>query len=169
MTVLSIILGILLVIGGFSCMFTPLATFLYTGFYLALLLLVYGVVGVVRFVKKEAGVLELIVSILAIPAGLIAMFRPGGTLVFDGFVLRLIAAWLLVQGVAAIVLGFMAKGERGGWFLGVIAGVLGIIAAFISFTHPVLTAATAGFLIGFHFVETGFNMIVLGAAVGSSK
>ena len=31
MTVLSVIFGIILIIGGFSCMFTPLATLLATG------------------------------------------------------------------------------------------------------------------------------------------
>ena len=45
MTVLSIILGVLLIIGGFSCMFTPLATFLSTGYFLAIMLLVYGAYG----------------------------------------------------------------------------------------------------------------------------
>ncbi len=45
MSVLNIILGILLVIGGFSCMFTPFATFLSAGYYIAILLLVYGVFG----------------------------------------------------------------------------------------------------------------------------
>ena len=49
MSVLSIVFGILLVICGFACMFTPLATFLSTGYYLLILLLVYGIFGIVRY------------------------------------------------------------------------------------------------------------------------
>ena len=55
MSVLNIILGILLVIGGFSCMFTPFATFLSAGYYIAILLLVYGVFGLVRSEERRVG------------------------------------------------------------------------------------------------------------------
>ena len=128
MSVLSVILGVLLVLGGFSCMFTPLATFLSTGFYIAILLLVYGIFGVVRFFQKQAGGLELVVSILALLAGLVAMFRPGETLVFDRFVLYLIAAWLLVQGIVTVIMSVNSRGVSKGWGWGLFVGILGIIA-----------------------------------------
>ena len=169
MSVVSIILGVLLVIGGFSCMFTPLATFLSTGFYIAILLLVYGIIGIVRFAKKEAGGLELVVSILALLAGLVAMFRPGEALVFDRFVLYLIAAWLLVEGIVTVIVSIGSRGKRKGWGWGLFVGILGIIAGLYSFAHPVLTAVTAGMLIGFYFVQAGFDMIALGCAVGAAK
>ena len=169
MTVLSIVIGVLLMIGGFSCMFTPLATFLSTGYYFAVLLLVYGITGILRFCKKEAGALELIVSILAVPAGLIALFRPGRILLFDGMALSLIAAWLTVQGISSIVLGFSARGAQKGWYWGVISGVFGVLVGLYSFAHPVLTAMTAGFLIGLYFVESGFSMIALGGALSAAK
>ena len=169
MTVLSIIFGVLLVICGFSCMFTPLATFLSTGYFLCILLLVYGILGIVRFFQKQAGVLELIVSILAVIGGVICLVRPGQSLIFDSFVLMLIAAWLLVQGVVSIIVAFQARGESKGWYWGLIVGILGIIAGLYSFAHPVLTAVTAGELNGFYFIQSGFDMIVLGSAVGAAK
>lgn len=169
MTILSIIFGVLMIIGGVSCMFTPLATFLSTGYYFAILLLVYGVVGIIRFFKKMAGGLELVVSILAVVVGLIAMFRPGQTLIFDGMILYFIAAWLLIQGVTTIVLSIQARNERSGWFWGVIAGILGVIAGVYSFAHPVLTAVTAGVLIGLYFIEVGIDMIALGCAIGATR
>ena len=169
MTVLSIILGVLLVIGGFSCMFTPLATFLSTGYYLSILLLVYGIFGIIRFLKKEAGTLEFIVSILAVIAGFFCIIHPGEQLYFDSLVLKLIAAWLLVQGIVSIVLAFQSRGVRKGWFWGVVVGALGILAGIYSFAHPVLTAVTAGVLIGFYFVQAGFDMIVLGSVASAVK
>jgi len=169
MTVISIILGILLIFAGFSCMFTPLATFLSTGYFITILLLVYGIMGIVRFCKKEAGGLELVVSILAVLAGVFALFRPGQRLLIDGLVLYFIATWLIIQGVISIVLSIQVRKERKGWVWGLIAGILGVVAGILSFAHPVLTALGAGVMIGLYFVQSGFDMIVLGCAVGAVK
>ena len=169
MTVISIILGVLLIIGGFSCMFTPMATFLSTGYYITILLLVYGIFGIVRFCKKQAGGLELVVSILAVLVGLVSLFRPGSTLIFDAIVLKFIAAWLIVQGLASVILSIQARKENKGWIWGLIVGILGIIAGCYSFAHPALTAVTAGVLIGFYFVQAGFNLITLGCFVGAAR
>ncbi len=169
MTVLSIILGILLVIGGFSCMFTPLATFLSTGYYISIMLLVYGIVGLIRFFKKQAGVLEMIVSVLAVIVGIICLIYPGKSLVFDRMVLIMIAAWLIIQGIVSIIVSIRLREVRKGWYWGVIVGVLGIVAGIYSFAHPVLTAMTAGVLIGWYFIQAGFDLIILGSAADAVK
>ena len=160
MSVLNIILGILLVIGGFSCMFTPFATFLSAGYYIAILLLVYGVFGLVRYFKKESGVLNLIVSILAVVVG---------TLVIDSLVLTLVAVWMLIQGLVTIIMAFTVRGEQKGWFWGVIVGALAILAGIYSFAHPGLEAMTIGVLLGLYFVEIGFDMIVKGCVVTEAR
>ena len=104
MSILSIILGVIMIVGGVFCMFTPFATFLSAGFMIAIMLFMYGIFGVVRFFQKEAGALELISSILAIIVGVIAIVRPGGALVIDGFVLNMVSAWLLVKGLINIII-----------------------------------------------------------------
>ena len=50
-----------------------------------------------------------------------------------------------------------------------IAGILGVIAGVYSFAHPVLTAVTAGVLIGLYFIEVGIDMIALGCAIGATR
>ena len=92
-TMIPIILGVLLVISGFSCMFTPLKTFFSTGYFLGIILLVYGIAGILRIIskKEKADVLEWVMHILSIIIGLIALFRPGTTLVFDAMLLTIIA------------------------------------------------------------------------------
>ncbi len=167
MTVLSIIMGVLLIIGGIGCMFTPFATFLSAGMMMAIMMFVYGIVGVVRFFHKDSGVLELIASILAIIVGIIAIVRPGSTLVLDSFVLTMISVWLLVKGVLDIVISIQAKNEVKGWGWGVAAGVLSIIAGVLSFINPVVTALTMGVLMGLYFVESGIDMIVFGSALSA--
>ncbi len=169
MTVLSVILGVLLVIGGFSCMFTPLATFLYTGYYITIMLLVYGIAGILRFIRKESGIPGLLVSILAVIAGVIAIVHPGQTLVFDGMVLYTIAVWLIIQGAVSLFVSIRVRKIKKGWYWGAIMGVLGIIAGIYSFAHPMVTAVTTGVLLGLFFVESGMNMIVMGLAIGKVK
>lgn len=165
MSILSIILGVLLIIGGVCCMFTPFATFLSAGFIIAIMMFVYGVYGVVRFFNKESGVLELISSILAILVGVIAVVRPGSTLVIDDFVLNMVSAWLVVKGFLNIIIFIRARDEVKGWGWGVAVGVLSVIAGILSFMHPMITALTVGIMMGMFFIENGIDMIVLGSAL----
>ena len=165
MSILSIILGVLLIIGGVCCLFTPFATFLSAGFIIAIMMFVYGVYGVIRFFNKESGVLELISSILAILVGVIAVIRPGSTLVIDGFVLNMVSAWLVVKGFLNIIIFIRARDEVKGWGWGVAIGVLSVIAGILSFMHPMITALTVGIMMGMFFIENGIDMIVLGSAL----
>ncbi len=168
MSIISIILGVILIAGGVFCMFTPFATFLSAGYMLAIMLFIYGIFGIVRFFQKEAGVLELIASILAIVVGVIAIVRPGGILVMDSFVLNMVSAWLLVKGLINIIVSIQGRDEIKGWGWGVAAGVLSIVAGVLSFLHPGITALTVGIMMGVVFVENGIDMIVLGTALGSA-
>ncbi len=167
MSFLSIVLGIILFIGGVCCMFTPFATFLSAGMMIAMMMFIYGITGVVRFFQKEAGALELISSILAIIVGVIAIVRPGGALVIDGFVLNMVSAWLLVKGLINIIVSIQSRNEVKGWGWGVAAGVLSIVAGVLSFMHPAITALTVGVLMGLYFVESGIDMIVFGTALST--
>ena len=66
MTVLYVILGVIMVIGGFVCMASPVATLLYTGYYIGILMLVYGVLGIIRCAKYKGDVLDWVMNILAL-------------------------------------------------------------------------------------------------------
>lgn len=168
MGVLSIIVGVLLVIAGFACIFTPFATFLATGVLLGILLLVYGVAGIIRSIGHKAGILEWILNILAVIVGLVALFRPGGTLVIDSMILVLLAIWFLAQGVIQIAMAFQIKNESPTWYVGLIVGILGIIVGIICFVNPMVSAFTVGVLIAFFFIESGISLISLGAAINSN-
>lgn len=169
MVVLSVILGVLLIIVGFSCIFTPLATFLATGYLLGIILLVYGIAGIIRSFGHKADVLEWILNILSIVVGVVAIIRPGNTLVFDGIILILIACWLLAQGIIQIVLAFKTKSENKGWYWGLIVGILAVLLGILAFLNPMFTAVTAGILVGFFFVEAGISLISMGVAFGSDE
>jgi uncharacterized membrane protein HdeD (DUF308 family) len=164
MVVLSVILGVLLMIGGFACIFTPLATFLTTGYFICALMLVFGIVGIVRAFQKKADVFEIIVSVLAIIVGLIALFRPGSSLIFDGVILIFLACWFLVEGITCIVVGFKSKDTNSHWWVNLIVGILGIIVGIIAFANPMITAVTAGILLGIFFIQIGITLISMAFA-----
>ncbi len=164
MGVLSIVAGVLLIIFGFSCLFTPLATFLSAGILVGIMFLVYGVAGIVRSFSHKAEILEWILNILAVAVGLIAMFRPGGTLVIDHIILIIIAIWFLVQGLIQITMSFREKAQNPNWYWGLIAGILGILVGILCFVNPAIPAVTVGILISFFFIESGFSLVTLGTS-----
>ena len=165
MMILSIILGILMIITGACCLFTPLTTYLATGYFMCVMLLFYGIAGLVYYFKKKGNVLKVVVSVLAIIVGLISLFLPGTTLVFDTMMLYMTASWFLVQGIVSIVLAFKLKNQDDLWFVGLIAGILGVIMSIYSFLHPQVLAMSSGMLIGFYFIDAGISTIVTGAVL----
>lgn len=169
MTVISIILGIILVFGGISSICTPFLTFLAAGYFIGILMLVYGVVGIVRAFQKMAGAFETIMSILAVIVGIFAMIRPGSTLLIDVMLLYFVAFWFTLRGVLAIVMAFQVKSVSKSWFWWLILGILFLVLGCYSFVHPAVPALATGLLIGFYFVETGIDMIVRALTLSSIK
>lgn len=161
MMILSIILGILMIITGACCLFTPLTTYLATGYFMCVMLLFYGIAGLVYYFKKKGNVLKVVVSVLAIIVGLISLFLPGTTLVFDTVMIYMTAAWFLVMGIVSIVVAFKVRKVEKYWFLGLISGILGVVMGIYSFLHPQMLALSSGMLIGFYFIETGISLIAM--------
>lgn len=169
MTALTIILGILLMLGGLSCLFTPVAAFLATGYFVGVLFLVYGIAGLVKAFQRKSHALEVVISILAIAVGVLSVMRPGSALAFDRILLLLIAAWFIIQGIITLSVSLRLKAVKMRWVLGAVMGILGILLGIYSLIHPLAAAVTTSFLIGFYFLESGLNMIMLAAVADAVK
>ena len=73
----TIIFGVLLVLCGVSCICTPVMTFLGAGYFLVILLVTYGLMGIIRaVVQKEYGV-DFLFGILSMILGGVILFVPG--------------------------------------------------------------------------------------------
>ena len=167
MVVLSVICGVLLMMGGIACLFNPGATFFATGYFIAILLLIYGIVGIVNVVRKRAPAIGLITYILAVIVGIFAIFRPENALVMDTILAYLVAAWFVIQGIVSIYMSIKAKPYKSGWVCGLILGILAILIGLYSFFHPMLGALTIGILVGIYLIDAGLSMIVFATAVDS--
>ena len=167
MSILLIILGILLILCGVSCIFTPILTFMQTGIILMILLLVYGIAGIVKAVAQKEYGLNFAFSILSVILGIIIMVVPGMDILTDGVLIYMMACWFILQGIVSIALSVKFRGINGGkkWIWGIVFGAVGILLGIYSVFHPLLLAFTTGILIGVYFVVSGINMIVISSAL----
>lgn len=170
MKIFTIILGVLMAICGISCMCTPVMTFLEAGYFLVILLLVYGIAAIVKAVMQKEFGMPFLFGILSVILGIVIMVVPGLKLMTDGMLIYIMAVWFLMQGVVGIVMAFRQKklAESKGWIGTLVLGILGVLLGIYSLAHPMLLAFTFGVLVGMYFIESGINMIVLAASVSSS-
>lgn len=163
MKVFSIVFGVLIAICGLSCMFTPLITFLEAGYFLVILLFVYGTVGIIRSVSNKTYGLDFVFDILSIILGIVILVVPGLKLMTDGTLIYLMAFWFMLQGVINIFQAFRQKKvTKGlGWVWTLTLGILGLLVGIYSVVHPMLLALTFGILVGVYFIESGISMIVM--------
>ena len=69
MIIASIVLRILFIAAGVTCMSAPVDAYLKAAYCLAILLFVYGIFGIARFAKKQTGEVGLAISVLALLIG----------------------------------------------------------------------------------------------------
>lgn len=161
MRALQIILGILLIIGGISCMGTPLLTFVGAGYFLVIMLLVWGIYGVIAGIANKRYGFIFVYSIITLILALVILFVPGMRNFAGTALLIAMAFWFVIKGVLAIVASFKAKDvgvSSYGW--GIFLGILDVIVGVYSFIHPFVLAMGIGILLAIYFVIAGIDLIV---------
>ncbi len=164
MTIVSVILGLLLVICGFSVLFTPILSFLGLGTVLAIALMIWGIMALVKCVGTKMYGFRLAMAILAIIFAFLLMISPGATFVTDQLILYFVAVFVIARGLLSIILAVKsAKGSQNkSWILGIILGILAVILGIICFAHPLLEASIISLIIAFFLIYVGFDMIYVG-------
>lgn len=162
MQIFMIILGILLILCGGSCMAAPLVTFLEASAVIMILLIVYGIAGIVRSIYTKDYGLNLIFSILSLIAGIVTACLPVLRLYSDVMLLIVIAVWFILKGIVSIAVSLKLKKTTGkNWVFGLIIGILGIALGLYSFFRPLVLSVTIGLVIGFYFIINGIDMIMI--------
>jgi len=162
---LIVILGVLLIIGGVSLLATPLITFLSAGYFIIILFFIHGVFGIIQGISEKRYDKDFFFAVVSLVLGIIGFVVPGAAAMNNSILLYLAACWFILQGVLTIVEAVKNKAQGTGMtVLGVVLGVLEIIAGGYSFAHPTMLAVGMGTLIGFYFVLTGINTIMTGSA-----
>lgn len=170
MKALSIILGIVLIVGGVLAIAHPAWLLLSLGALMGLFILAHGVGSLITCLRfgcwaEGWGVAGAILSIL-LGALLTASTLLGATL----YLMLVFAAglWVLSTGVVCVAMAARlsrvsrliawnrrSRGWMGLMLLGVVLMALGVTA----FLHPMVSALTAGVLLGVYVVASGVSLI----------
>jgi uncharacterized membrane protein HdeD (DUF308 family) len=164
---LIVIMGTLMILGGISMLATPLLNFISAGYLIIILFFVWGIFGIVRGISEKCFDKKFFFAILSLILGIVGLFVPGAALMNNFVILYLAAGWFIVHGVLSIIDAIAAKkdgGDTGTMILGIVLGILEIIMGIYSFAHPAILAVSLGLLIGFYFIESGVNAIIIGKA-----
>lgn len=163
MQIAMIILGGIFILCGISCMVTPLITVMELGGFLILLLLAYGIARIIKSVSSRDYGLDFAFGILSVILGIVILVVPGLKVMTTGMLMYIMAGWFIMQGIVSIYKSLTTKQNGGSskWIWGVCSGVLCIVMGIYSAVHPVVLALTLGLMVGFYFIVSGINMIVM--------
>lgn len=161
MTVLFMILGFILIATGFSCFFTPLATFLSYGYLIAIIATIYGILGIVQGIRYKRFGVGFVFGIISVIFGICLLVFPRFLLITDALMIYLTAAWFVLMGIVNIIMAVTVTKATGSkiWILHLIIGILAILLGCYAFFHPAVMAVSIGILIGLFFIETGFTLV----------
>lgn len=167
---LTLITGVLTLLLGVYTLVRPMRTFLAIGWILGILLFVNGIELVILSLSKEKKEIGRILGVLEGLAGIVLLFSGIQRFITDVMAAYLVGAIILIYGIFQIAGGAKVyKTSKGKGILSIVCGVLSVIVSIISFTHPVLTMISAGYMIAFSVLMQGINMIVLGINFGKTE
>jgi len=161
----SIVLAILMIVAGMLAIADSLVAGVIAVYIIAWTAIFNGIVQVVYGFRAHGGgkmILEIVLGLLYVVAGVFILMHPAGGLL----VLTLVIAWfLLIYGVFALVLAFQLKPHKGwGWVL--FDAILTVILGILIWKHwPLNSAWVVGTLLGISFISSGVSRLMLSMAV----
>ena len=162
-----VIMGVLMILGGISMLATPLLNFISAGYLVIILFFVWGIFGIARGISEKSYDKKFFFAILSLILGIVGLVVPGAAVMNNFIILYLAAGWFIIHGVLSII-DAIAGGNTGDdaitKFVGIALGVLEIALGIYSIAHPAVLAVSLGLLIGFYFIESGVNAIIIGKA-----
>ncbi|NWJ70212.1 DUF308 domain-containing protein [Pseudonocardia sp. ICBG1122] len=103
-------------------------------------------------VPKRVRALVVLRGVLVLAFGLAVLFTPGLALLS---LIYVFAAYAVVDGVTAVVLGIRHRTDRPGWGWAVAQGVVSVVAGVVAFALPVSAALAILFVMAFWAIVAG--------------
>lgn len=163
MGIWHLIAGIVIAVLGVYVWFNPAATLLGLALYLGIIFIVVGAGYFMLSFSNRSG-WYLTVGILDMLVGVIFVGNLGLTAATLPIVLAL---WFLAIGVMQIVESFSLRREGYSWGWSLLAGVLGVLFAFLILAYPAIGAVTITALVGAYFFMYG--VIEIGEYVSNRR
>ena len=169
--VFGIIFGVLTVILGFWCFFTPISTFGVVGWLITLSLIADGI-GMIMLWNDyrkigESDPFALISGILSLVLGIVLLCSIAGRVAVDIFVAYIMAFWILVDGIVCIIRSFKMRNIHNklnnalgsNWGLALVMGILMTIIGVFCIANPTIVMVALGWQIGFSLIAGGLALI----------
>lgn len=96
-------------------------------------------------------------GVFAVLFGLLAIIVPGLTL---AILVLMFGAYVLVDGAFNVYAALVGRGNQQHWWIGLLEGVIGVIAGILTFIWPAITGLILLYLIAFWAVLTGILEIM---------
>ncbi len=161
----SIGLGILMITAGVVAMFAPWEAGLVLTIVVGWSAIFNGIAQIIFGVRTHGGwhvLLEVLLGIIYIIAGVYLLMHPIGGLLALTLIL---ASFLLVYGVFALVLAFQIK-PRGGWGWVLFDGVITILLGILIWAHwPFNSDWVVGTLFGISIFMSGVTRLMMSLAL----
>ncbi len=176
MKILSVILGIFLIIGGVSCIFSPLATYSVLAWVIGFTMLMNAMGGICTYSeRKEMGLADgwtLAGAIISMVLAIVLLCSNLLQLTIITMIPIIAGAWMLVDGIVHIISAIkmhrfrqtLPSENRGKfWIITLIVGIIMVVCGITGFMHPFIMTLTIGFtigiLMGIYVVISGVKLI----------
>ena len=172
--VLSVILGILMIVGGLYCLFTPGLTYLSIGYVVGLSMVLDAIGRFVGWHKaRKDGAADgwmLTNAILSAVFGFFILNSAALQLGVDVFIVYYIAVWMVCHGIVVIARAAQlckihknwdTKKLGTHWYLPLTIGILMCVFGVLCMFKPIIMASTLGVFIGLGIISAGANLITL--------
>ena len=161
----SIVLGILMILVGMIAILAPLIAGVVIVYVVAWSAIFNGGAQLVYGFRSHSGgrlVLEILLGLLYIVAGAFILLHPAGGLLA---LTLIIASFLLVYGVVALVLAFQMRPHTG-WVWVLFDAIVTILLGALIWAHwPINSEWVVGTLVGISFIASGVSRLMLSLAV----
>jgi len=178
---LSVMFGVMMIIGGAVCMLTPGITFLTLGYVVGLSIIFDGVSRIINWfeVHKEAKISGWVLAsaILSLIFGFMLVGSEVLQLAVDAFIVYMAIIWMIAIGVMRIVHAMRVKKVRNlarnvkedtvigkHWWVALIMGILMIVIGIVGLFMPGAVASTIGVLVGIGIILSSINIIQFGTS-----
>ncbi len=173
--ILSIIFGVLMIIGGAFCLMNPGISYSLLLWIIIVAMLASSITGIMTWsARKKAGIAsswDLAASIISLVFAVILIASFAMRITALVMLLYLVMAWMIFTGIVRIIQAFnmrsmLQSGDpAGGNWGGVMCfGILMVIAGMFGFTEPLLAAITIGIVIGVNLVIHGIELLFISSA-----
>ncbi len=163
--VLWVICGALVILGGISFIYNPLAGFLITEYIIGGALILVGIISIFAYIKAHKEMFGagwiLAEGLISLVLGSLICFSGIGDLLFSFTIAMALGIWLMFSGVSQISRSMeLHKLGAKGWGWPMFFGIVCLIAAVSFFFNPVSSAiGTVNFLLSVVMIIAGVSLI----------